>query len=107
MGLPSGVFSSASSGRLQIGFSGVWTQNSGADWGPGTGLQLNLRCVATNGADRRTAVLGFQTTTATMDFDYVAGTDVSVAMEFINREFDGPSTVRAHKLLIRCYLIKR
>lgn len=107
MGLPSGTFNSASSGYLQISFGGTWYKQLGGDWGPGTGLSLYLRCIANDGTDRKTAVLGFETNSAMIEFDYVGGTDVTVSMEVIAYSLDGPSTVGAYKLLIRCYLIKR
>lgn len=107
MGLPSGTFNSASSGKLQVSFGGTWTQTSGADWGGPSGLALYLRGIVDDGTIRKTIVLGFESPSGTIELDYVGGTDVDVSMEHIAHEFDGPSTVRAQNLLIRCYLIKR
>ena len=107
MALPSGTFNSPGAGKLQVSFSGTFYVTSGADWGTGTGLSLFIRCIVDDGTDRKTAVLGFQSPTAVIEMNYAGSVDVDVSMELISYSLDGPSTVGAHKLLIRCYLIKR
>jgi hypothetical protein len=105
MALPSGLFSSASSGYLQMVFSGDWAVNS-ADWGSGTS-DILLRCIADNGTLRQTAVIGVKAASALIEMDYVAGSNVAVSMEVISHDIDGAGTVEARNLRIRCYLIKR
>lgn len=109
MGYPSGTFNSASSGLLQITFSGVWTEtNLDSDWSPGVDAnELFLRGIAYDGTDRKTVLLGFSNNSGAVEFDYAGGTDVDVSMELVSYVLDGLNTVRAAKLLIRCYLIKR
>jgi hypothetical protein len=105
MALPSGTFSSTSSGYLQMVFSGDWRVNS-ADWGSGTS-EIQLRCIADNGTLRKTAVIGVKSASALIEMDYAAGSSVAVSMEVISHDIDGAGTVAAQNLRIRCYLIKR
>lgn len=105
MALPTGTFSSTSSGRLQVVFSGDWVVNS-ADWGSGTS-QIFLRCIVDDGATRKTAVMGVQSASAVVELDYTAATAVDVSIEVISWSIDGAGTVQAKNLRIRCYLIKR
>lgn len=108
MGLPSGTFNSTSSGVLQVTFSGVWTEtNVDSDWAPGGANELWLRGIADDGTDRKTVMLGFPNNSGTVEFDYTGGTDVDVSMEVADYNLSGITSVRAAKLLIRCYLIKR
>lgn len=99
MGLPLGTFTHPLSGRLQVGFQGKWATNSGSDWGTG---QLNLVLRAFVGT--KTAILSLQNHTATIEVDYVGGTSVNVGMEFVMREFSGPSSIQATELECVCRL---
>lgn len=108
MGLPSGTFNSSSSGLLQVTFTGIWTEtNVDSDWSPGGANELWLRGIADNGTDRKTVLLGFPNNSGVVEFNYVGGTNVTVSMEVESYNLSGISSVRAKKLLIRCYLIKR
>ena len=110
MALPSGNFSSANSGRLQVVFSGQFSTQTGNDFGTGTGLQLLIRCKLGSGGDLQTAILSLSagTASATLERDYVGGSgNVPVAFEYVSHALDGPSTVRFEKCRIGCYLIKR
>lgn len=108
MALPSGTFNVPRSGRLQITFSGVWTETiSGNDWSPGGVRELWLRGVANDGVDRKTVLLGFPNNSGTLEFDYTANTSVTVAFQVVSYVLGGISSVQASKLLIRCRLFKR
>lgn len=110
MALPSGNFSSASSGRLQVVFSGQFGTMSGNDWGNGTALDLIIRCKLGSGANLQTAILRLATGTAsaTLEREYVGGSgNVAVAMELAGSNLSGPSSVSFSNARIVCYLIKR
>ena len=110
MPLPSGNFSSSSSGRLQVVFSGQFGIQTGNDWGNGTALQLVIRCKVGTGANLQTAVLTLSSgnATATLERDYVGGSGaVPVAMEYVTHNLSGPSSVTFSQCRIACYLIKR
>ncbi len=110
MALPSGNFNGASSGRLQVVFSGQFYTQTGGDWGDGTGLELVIRCKLGSGGDLQTAILRLSAghNTAVLERDYVGGSgDVPVAFEYVTHNLDGPSTVGFNKARIACYLIKR
>ena len=109
MALPSGNFSSASSGRLQVVFSGQFATNTGGDFGTGT-LDLIIRCNLGSGGDLQTAVLRLATghASAVLERDYVGGSgNVATSMEHVSHSFDGPSSVSFTNCRIACYLIKR
>lgn len=108
MALPTGSFSSARSGRLQVVFSGQFFTNTGNDFGTG-GLGLVIRCKVGSGANLQTMVLSLATgnASAVIERDYVGGSgSVPVAMEYVTHSFSGPSTVGINKCRIACYLIK-
>ena len=104
MGLPSGAFTNAKSGKLSISFSGYYRTNS-SDWGSGD-WQLDIRCIVAWGSQRRTAIIGVKAPTAQIDVDYQAGDSVSVSMEVIAYHIVGAGTISATKLTIRCRLQK-
>jgi hypothetical protein len=109
MALPSGSFSSAQSGRLQVVFSGQFFTNTGNDFGTGT-LGLVIRCRVGSGGTVQTSVLSLSAgnASAVIERDYVGGSGaVPVAMEYVTHSFAGPSTVGINKCRIACYLIKR
>jgi hypothetical protein len=109
MALPSGNFSSASSGRLQVVFSGQFYTQTGNDFGSGS-LGLVIRCKLGSGANLQTAVLSLASgnASAVLERDYIGGSgNVPVAMEYVTHSFDGPSTVGIDNCRIACYLIKR
>lgn len=99
MGVPSGTFNHASSGRLQVTFRGKWLTNSGNDWGSGS-LNLILRAYV----GTKTAILSIINNTAVIEVAYTGGTDVSVGMEYVTHSFSGPSTIEAKELECVCRL---
>ena len=108
MALPSGNFSSASSGRLQVFFSGQFFTNTGSDFGTGT-LDLVIRCKVGSGGDLQTAILKLNAgSSVTMERDYTGGSgNVPVAFEYVSHSFNGPSSVGFSNCRIGCCLIKR
>jgi hypothetical protein len=109
MALPTGNFSSANSGRLQVFFSGQFSTQDGGDFGSGT-LQLTIRCKVGAGANLQTAILQLTggAASATLERDYTGGSgNVAVAMEYVAHSFSGPSSVHFSNCRIACYLIKR
>ena len=109
MALPSGNFSSASSGRLQVFFSGQFATNSGGDFGSGT-LELIIRCKVGSGGDLQTAILRLRAgvASATLERDYTGGSgNVPVALEYVSHTFSGPSSMSFTKCRVACYLVKR
>lgn len=109
MALPSGNFSSANTGRLQVFFSGQFDTNTGGDFGSGT-LELIIRCKVGSGGDLQTAILRLSAgvASATLERDYTGGSgNVAVAMEYVSHSFDGPSSVHFSNCRIACYLVKR
>jgi hypothetical protein len=110
MALPSGNFSSASSGRLQVVFSGQFYTQTGNDWGSGGALELVIRCNAGSGGDLQTGILSLSSgnNSCVMERDYTGGSgNVAVSMTDVQHNLDGPSTVGFAKARIACYLIKR
>lgn len=99
MALPSGTFSHANSGRLQVSFRGKWTTNSGSDWGNGA-LNLVLRAYV----GTKTAILHIQSTTAVLEVPYTGGTNVAVGLEEVTHSFSGPSSISATELECVCRL---
>lgn len=107
MGLPSGNFSSAFSGRLQVSFKGQFLTNGGHDFGTGT-LNARLRAYVGTGSGRLTAVVDINSQSALIEQDYVGGSgNVAVGMEEIDHTFSGPSSVTIAPLTITCTLVKR
>lgn len=105
MGFPSGNFSSSNSGRLQVQFTGEFSQAGGSDWGSGTN-SLVLRCRVGSGASEQIAFLRLEGgQVATLERDYVGGSgNVPVSIEYASHGFDGPATLRAKNLRITCRL---
>lgn len=108
MGFPSGLFSSANSGRLQVTFCADYLTNSGADFTHGSTLNIIIRCFVGTGASRQTSVIDAAVHGTVIERDYVGGSGgVLVGMEEISHSFSGPSSIRAFNLACNCYLIKR
>lgn len=108
MGLPSGTFNVPFSGKLQVTFSGAWTEtNTHADWSPGGANELWIRGIVDDGTVRKTVLLGFAANSGVIDLDYTANTAVDVSMEEVDYTVVGISSVQATDLLIRCYLLKQ
>lgn len=105
MGFPSGNFSSANSGRLQVVFSAEITQSGGSDWGSGTN-SLILRCRVGSGGTEQIAHIGLgRANAAILERDYVGGSgNVPVSVEYASHSFDGPATLRAKNIRISCRL---
>lgn len=107
MGVPSGNFSSANSGRLQVVFAADYTTNAGHDFSSDT-LDLRLRCKVGSGGDLQTGIISINNHSCVIERDYTGGSgNVAVAMEELDHTFSGPSSVTAFNLSIACYLIKR
>lgn len=110
MSAPFGTFSDASTGRLQVTFSGTWRISNG-DWaGPSSGAMwsLAIRCVVDDGASRQTAVIDVSSSSAVIELPYTAGTNVSVSMEYLSSNVPtSTGYIQASKLRIGCCLIKR
>ena len=111
MGLPSGVFSSVNSGRLQIAFGGLYqcayVGGHNTDF-PGSGQpSVLIRCVADNGTHRESQLIDFLGASALIEFDYVAGENVGVSMTVVSYAYGGFGAVGVINLRIGCTLIKR
>lgn len=105
MALPSGTFNSPRSGKLSISFSGVWKNNNSDPWGGGNagGNDISLKGFA--GA--ASCQLNRNVTSATIELDYTANTNVSVGMTEISHTISGASVISASQLRIRCRLMKK
>jgi hypothetical protein len=103
MALPSGTFTHASGGRLQVTFTGDFYSSTGNDWGNGV-LDMKLRAYVGPSGDRRIAILDLDIHSAVIEVPYTGGTSVPVGLEYARHELSGPSTVGAAKLRITCRL---
>ncbi len=107
MGVPSGNFSSAFSGRLQVTFSAEYLTNAGNDWGSGA-LDLIVRGFVGSGGTKQTTILSIGCQSAVIERDYTGGSgDLPVGMEEVSYSLSGPSSITAKNLRIACVLIKR
>lgn len=112
MGVPSGNFSSASTGRLQVVFSGDLSKSGGGQPGwanPGDPPDLLIRCTVGSGETQQVAFLRLYTAnSAIIERDYVGGSgNVPVAMEVVQVVLGGgPSTIRGKDLRITCRLFR-
>lgn len=109
MGYPSGTFNNASSGKLQISFSGkFWSSTGGGapGWFGGTSAGMFLRILCTAGSYE--TIISDTSPSNLIEIDYVGGTNLSVSMSGLARQ--GGSGIYfqgAENLMIRCILIKR
>lgn len=110
MGVPSGNFSSASSGRLQVVFSGEITHSAGGTpgWASGGSPDLLIRCTVGSGETLQETYLRlYAAGSAILERDYVGGSgNVPMAMEVVVAQLasSGPSTLQAKNLRITCRL---
>lgn len=106
MALPTGDYSSTSSGALQLFFSGEFRATS-FDWGSVTPSDIVLECSVTDGTTTRTVWISSRNSSASIDWDYTAGTTLTCSMSVSYYNIDGAGYVAAEKLRIRAILIKR
>ena len=106
MRVPSGTYNSATSGALQIFFSGQWSAAS-YDFGSGAPSDIILTCTVTDGSTTRSVFINMRAPSSSIDWDYVGGTTLTCAMSVTYYTIYGPGFVKAEKLRIRAILIKR
>ena len=106
MALPSGTFSNARSGALQVFFSGEWVATS-FDWGSSGPSEIVLACTVTDGTTTRTVNISSVSSSGSIDWDYTGGTTLTCAMSELYHNIDGAGYVTASKLRIRAILIKK
>lgn len=107
MGLPSGTYSSATSGPLQISFSGEFEIPGGSYWNPSGTAEIYLGCTVTDGTTTKKVNISALAPVAVMDWDYVTGTTLTCSMATDYSRVSGVSPAYARKLRIRAILIKR
>lgn len=107
MSLPSGTFNNASSGALQIFFSGEMTW-SGSGWPlSNTMPDIVISCSVTDGTTTRTVFISRASTSNSVDWDYTGGTTLTCSTAVVHWLYNSPGHVVFSKLRIRAILIKR
>ncbi len=109
MGLPSGTFSSPSSGLLDVTFSGEFYSQSGGDWGAVGGRYIAFLCrVLQAGVEVGGGYVKTGSPSCSLLLAYPGGNVAwTIDMSVAGYSLSGPSAVGATNLRIACALIKR
>lgn len=109
MGLPSGTFSSAFAGQLEVTFTGEFYSQSGGDWGSGGSRYLVLKCrVLQGGTELAVSYIKTGAPSATVTLAYPGGnTAWTISVTYESHSLGGPATVGVQNVRAACFLVKR
>ena len=106
MSAPSGTFTNAATGALQIFFSGEWSATT-LDFGDTAPSDIVLKCTVTDGTTSRFVYISINASSNSIDWDYTGGTTLTCSMVVTYQHILGAGYVKAEKLRIRAILMKR
>lgn len=109
MGLPTGVFSHPSAGRLRVVFNASFLYNDAEVGEPPGGNGLFLRCYVGDGASIKVGMLSYVTQSLVIELPYAGGyvmVPVGMSLHLVVDNGLGPTEMTAQNLLISCHLLQ-